>query len=65
MPFCTQCHFDIGPMWERKDSNLPGAPGLPKHYHPINWDVSGKASLNSGPAKGRRFLFAKHDERFL
>jgi hypothetical protein len=52
-------------MWERKDSNLPGAPGLPKHHHPINWGVTGKASLNSGPAKGRRFLFTKHDERFL
>jgi hypothetical protein len=52
-------------MWGPKDSNLPGAARLPEHYHPINWGVSGMASLNSDPAKRRRFLFTKHNERFL
>jgi hypothetical protein len=54
-----------GPMWGRKDSNLPGAPGPPERYHQIDWGLNGLKALNANPAKYRRFLITKHNERLL
>lgn len=54
-----------GPIWGRSDSDMPGAPGLPERYHQINWGLSGMKALNAGPAKRRRFLFTRHNERIL
>jgi hypothetical protein len=54
-----------GPIWGRADSKLPGAPGLPERYHQINWGRTGMDALNASPARRRRFLFTKHNERFF
>jgi hypothetical protein len=54
-----------GPMWGRKDSNLPGAPGLPERYHQINWGLNGLNVLNETIPKQRRFLFTKHNEDLI
>jgi hypothetical protein len=51
-----------GPIWGRKDSGLPGAPGLPEMYHQINWGLKGLAALNAKEAKQRRFLITKDSD---
>ncbi len=55
----------IGPIWGRKDSGLPGAPGLPEVYHQINWGLAGMQVLNTVAAMRRRVLFSKHNEHLL
>jgi len=54
-----------GPIWGRRDSNLPGPPGLPERYHQINLGLSGLTALNAPTARRRRFLFTKHNEGSL
>jgi hypothetical protein len=54
-----------GPIWGRRDSNLPGPPGLPELYHQINFGLGGLTGFNAPAARRRRFLFTKHNEDLL
>ncbi len=51
-----------GPIWVRKDSNLPGKlPPFPENVHQINLGIEGLRVLNAKEAVGRRFVIDKNN----